>query len=137
MSIKKAGEKMKLYHYTERQNVLNMYHEGIRPNSFWCESIDDCYEFIGRFAINGIIKLPYDYAVVSMEFKDSEIEEFHDKWTDLFGRKTYICHKKISYKKMPKLLDVPAYTLDKRFLNVYHEATRKWVHQLYIDLHSI
>lgn len=100
---------MKLYHYTQRNNVLNMYKEGIRPNSLWCESIEDCTKFIALFIHRGIIELPYDYAFVSIDFSEDEIVDVSDPFDEYLQTKTYLCSNRIDKKRMPPLNEIPAY----------------------------
>lgn len=101
---------MKLYHYTRRENVLNMYKEGIRPCSFWCRSIEDCKLFLGLYMKAGLIPSPCDIAFVSIDFEEEEIIESDDHDRNLIDCDAFFCPKRIDKTRMPKLFDIPLYS---------------------------
>lgn len=123
---------MKLYHYTQRNNVLNMYKEGIRPNSFWCESIEDCTKHIALFIHNGIIELPYDYAFVGIDFNEDEVIDASDPFDDYLQTKTYLCLERIDKKRMPPLNEIPAYI---QKTDPMEDAIQRKLQQIYDSLH--
>ena len=103
---------MKCYHVTPKKNIFNIMSEGIKTGPdgciYLCKNEDDCFKF---FTINPANK-GKQFAVLTIDLSESEVEESFDHDKKYIDCKAYIYREDIPANKIPQnLVDIPLYTL--------------------------